>query len=130
LTIFSGHCVALLATDDRFRIVAHVAGDPRPVVYAGVPQTGFGAPVGRISNVPLDMRASAEHPLHIVTSSLSGTYPDGVNVGTVTALIQSANGVFQEGVVQLAPPLTGAREAAVLIPRTEDLSRSDDLLRQ
>ncbi|MDR2576722.1 MAG: hypothetical protein LBC42_01585 [Puniceicoccales bacterium] len=123
LNIFPHHSVALLATDSRFRIVAHAKDDARPLVYEGLSQTGLGVPVGLISHVPLDMVASKERPLIIVTSSLSGTYPDGIFVGIVTGLRPSTNGVFQEGVVLLPSSLSAVREVAVLFPCQEDLEQ-------
>lgn len=120
LAIFPGHCVALLATDSRFRIVAHADHDLRPIVYEGTAQNGFGHPVGRVNHVPLDLRATEDHPITVITSSLSGTYPDGVIIGTVEALVPSADGVFQEGTVRLSPFLAGIREVAVLVPKNSE----------
>jgi rod shape-determining protein MreC len=114
LAIFSNHTVALLITDRRFRIVAHFENDARPVVYEGISQHAFGKPIGFISHVPLDVIASKERPIKVVTSSLSGTYPDGLTIGIVTELRMSSNGVFQEGIVTLSPILSSLREVAIL----------------
>jgi hypothetical protein len=119
--VFYRHCVALLVTDARFRSIVHAFGDGRPLVYEGLSQRGFGPPIGRISCIPADMAASELAPLIIVTSSLSGTYPDGITVGTVTALRPSDDGIFQEGVVHLSPLLAGIREVALLLPEVGDL---------
>jgi cell shape-determining protein MreC len=114
LHVHRGHCVALLASDPRFRIVAHVARDRRPVIYEGVAQGGFGQPIGRVTNLPKDLGDGS--PLTIVTSSLSGTYPDGIPIGTVGQLRPSLDGLFLEGTVLLSPLLLQTRELGVLVP--------------
>ncbi|MDR1436473.1 MAG: rod shape-determining protein MreC [Puniceicoccales bacterium] len=115
LSAAGGRAVAILLTDPRFRAIAHRFGDSRPLVYEGVAQRGFGPPVGRISCVPMDLAASDECPLSIVTSSLSGACPDGIAIGTVRLLRPSGDGVFQEGEVLLCDRLLSLREVALLI---------------
>ncbi|MDR3117082.1 MAG: hypothetical protein LBT98_00680 [Puniceicoccales bacterium] len=110
----SGHCVALLASDPRFHCVAHVAGDRRPVIYEGVAQGGFGQPIGRVTHLPQDLGDG--RPLLLITSSLSGSYPDGIPIGPVDQLQPSADGLFLEGTVHLCPQLLQARELGVLVP--------------
>ncbi|MDR0678866.1 MAG: rod shape-determining protein MreC [Puniceicoccales bacterium] len=118
LATFPSHSVGLLVTDPRFRAIVHAFGDGRPLVYEGVAQSGFGPPIGRVSCVPGELRASPQRPLQIVTSSLSGSYPDGLAVGTVFELRPSSDGIFQEGQVRLYAPLAGVREL-VLLSRAE-----------
>jgi rod shape-determining protein MreC len=115
-TVSPWHSVAILATDPRFRVVAHIAGDSRPVIYKGVSHQGFGQPIGRITHVPMDVAVEVDHPLNIVTSSLSGTYPDGIPIGRVSHLHPSGDGIFQEGTVNLAPYLLHCREVGILRP--------------
>ncbi|MDR0727605.1 MAG: rod shape-determining protein MreC [Puniceicoccales bacterium] len=117
--VFSHHSIASLATDQRFRTVAHVSNDPRPIIFQGIARGGLSKPVGRVTKVPLDVQISEGRPLKIVTSSLSGVYPDGVPIGIVTQLRKSSDGVFQEGEVALNSSLAHAREAVVLIPRAK-----------
>ncbi|MDR2667962.1 MAG: hypothetical protein LBB38_02895 [Puniceicoccales bacterium] len=112
----AGNCVAILLSDPRFRSIVHASGDGRPLVYEGIAQRGFSAPMGRICCVPSDMTASESTPLQIVTSSLSGTYPDGIALGTVSELRPSDDGIFQEGDVQLSPLLSSMRELTILVP--------------
>jgi rod shape-determining protein MreC len=114
LHVHASHCVALLASDPRFHAVAHVAGDRRPVIYEGVAQGGFGQPIGRVTHLPQELGDG--RPLVIVTSSLSGVYPDGVPIGPVDNLQPSADGLFLEGTVHLCPQLLQARELGVLVP--------------
>ncbi|MDR0340383.1 MAG: hypothetical protein LBH53_02365 [Puniceicoccales bacterium] len=117
LAVFPRHSVGLLVTDPRFRAIVHAFGDGRPLVYEGVAQSGFGPPIGRVSCVPRELRTSPQKPLQIVTSSLSGSYPDGLAVGVVSELRPSGDGIFQEGTVHLCPQLSGIRELAMLLQR-------------
>ena len=116
LTLSSGSSVAIMVTDPRFHAIVHCFGDGRPIVYEGVAQSGFGHPIGRVSCVPSDAVASESNPLRIVTSSLSGTYPDGIAIGTVSKLEPSGDGIFQEGEVKLSQVLSSLRELAILVP--------------
>ncbi|MDR2677276.1 MAG: rod shape-determining protein MreC [Puniceicoccales bacterium] len=117
--VFSHHSVAILTTDPRFRTVAHFHNDPQPIIFQGIAQGGLTKPVGRVTKVPADVRASEELPLRVVTSSLSGVYPDGVPIGIVVCLHRNPDGISQDGEVVLNPSLAHAREAAVLIPKVE-----------
>jgi rod shape-determining protein MreC len=112
--VFSHHCIAILATDPRFRMVAHIRGDPRPLIYEGVAQTGFRWPIGRISHVPLDVAIPEGGGLVITSSPLSTTYPEGLPIGTVKCLKKSANGAFQEGIIYLNGEILTLREGAIL----------------
>lgn len=114
--IFAKHCTVQLLTDPNFRIVASIAGDPRPVVYQGAFQSGFGQPRGVVTHVPADVTASDEHPLQLVTSGLSGVYPEAIPIGHIYKLKASSNGVFQEGEVLLDDRLLSLRESTVFIP--------------
>lgn len=122
--VFSHHSVVILATDPRFRTVAHFHNDPRPIIFQGVTQGGLAKPVGHVTKVPADVHISEDRPVKVITSSLSGVYPDGVPIGVVVRLRRSADGISQEGEVLLNPSLAHAREAVVLIPAAEaDLGR-------
>jgi rod shape-determining protein MreC len=114
--IFSYHTQGILATDPRFRIVVHAKGDTRPIIFQGAFQENFHRPIGHITHVPKDLCASKDHPLLLITSSLSGVYPEGIPVGVVHSLKGSSDGVTQEGIVFLNPDLLNVREAVILIP--------------
>ncbi|MDR2341096.1 MAG: rod shape-determining protein MreC [Puniceicoccales bacterium] len=118
--VFSHHSVAILATDPRFRTIAHFHNDPRPIVFQGVSQRGLANPIGRVTKVSMDVQVFEGQPLKVVTSSLSGVYPDGIPIGVVIRLQESSDGVFQEGEVILNPSLAHAREAVVLAAEVED----------
>jgi cell shape-determining protein MreC len=114
--VFSHHSIVVLASDPRFRTVAHLRNDPRPIIFQGVAQGGFTKPVGRVAKIPADVHVAEGRPVKVVTSSLSGVYPDGVPIGVVLRLRRSSDGISQEAEVVLNPSLFHAREAVVLLP--------------
>lgn len=105
-----------LITSPNFRMAANFEGDERPVVYQGVGQSGFGAPVGSVRDAPQDIVASTQMPLKLVSTRLGGTFPPGLMIGRVTWLEPGSTGIFQAGDVELDPRLLSLHEVAVLIP--------------
>ena len=105
-----------LITSPNFRMAANFEGDERPVVYQGVAQTGFGAPVGSVRDAPQDLAASSQNPLKLVSTRLGGTFPPGLMIGRVPWLEPGGSGIFQAGEVELDPRLLSLHEVAVLIP--------------
>ena len=105
-----------LISSPNFRMAAQFEGDPRPVVYEGLPQSGFGDPVGRISDAPQDLMANSQEPLQLVSTHLGGTFPPGLTIGQVTWLEPGSTGIFQTGEVALDPELLTLYEVSVLIP--------------
>ena len=105
-----------LITSPNFRMAANFEGDERPVVYQGVPQTGFGDPVGSVRDAPQDVVASSQNPLRLVSTRLGGTFPPGLMIGRVPWLEPGSTGIFQAGKVELDPRLLSLHEVAVLIP--------------
>lgn len=105
-----------LISSPNFRMAAQFAGDERPVVYQGVPQSGFGGPVGVVQDAPQDLVATTERPLRLVSTRLGGTFPPGLAIGQVAWLEPGSTGIFQTGTVVLDERLLGLREVAVLIP--------------
>ncbi|MGZ0656479.1 rod shape-determining protein MreC [Coraliomargarita sp. W4R53] len=105
-----------LISSPNFRMAASFEGDERPVVYQGVAQTGFGAPMGTVRDAPQDVVASTQSPLKLVSTRLGGTFPPGLMIGRVSWLEPGSTGLFQAGKVQLDPSLLGLYEVAVLIP--------------
>jgi len=105
-----------LITSPNFRMAAQFEGDPRPVVYQGLPQSGFGDPVGRVSDAPQDLVVTTQEPLRLVSTHLGGTFPPGLAIGQVTWLEPGVTGIFQTGQVLLDPDLLSLHEVAVLIP--------------
>lgn len=105
-----------LITSPNFRMAAQIEGDERPVVYQGVPQSGFGDPVGSVRDAPQDVMASRQVPLQLVSTRLGGSFPPGLSIGKVTWLEPGSSGIFQAGEVELDPRLLSLHEVAVLIP--------------
>tara|TARA_A100001015_G_scaffold179583_1_gene199718 strand:+ start:2494 stop:3342 length:849 start_codon:yes stop_codon:yes gene_type:complete len=105
-----------LITSPDFRIAAQFEDDPRPVIYQGLPQDGFAKPHGEVRDVPQDLLASSSQPIKLVTTSLGGTFPAGLSIGTVDWLQPGSSGIFQSGAVQLDPRLLQLREVAILVP--------------
>ncbi len=105
-----------LISSPNFRMAAQFEGDPRPVVYEGLPQSGFGDPVGRVSDAAQDLVATTQEPLQLVSTHLGGTFPAGLAIGRVSWLEPGSSGIFQTGEVILDRDLLSLHEVAVLIP--------------
>ena len=71
-------------------------------------------------DVPADMEPTLKKPATLVTSSLAGTFPDGIEIGKVRSLSLGADGIFKSGTVELSPHLDSLAEVAVLVPVSED----------
>ena len=107
-----------LITSPNFRMAASFEGDDRPVVFQGVPQSGFGAPTGAVRDAPQDLVANTHEPLQLISTRLGGTFPPGLIIGKVGWLEPGSSGIFQAGDVQLDERLLSLHEVSVLIPLT------------
>lgn len=107
-----------LITSPNFRMAASFEGDDRPVVFQGVPQSGFGAPAGEVRDAPQDLVANTHEPLQLISTRLGGTFPPGLIIGKVGWLEPGSSGIFQAGDVQLDERLLSLHEVSVLIPLT------------
>lgn len=105
-----------LISNRGFRVAAHIQGDTRPLQFQGAAMDGLAKPVGRVSNVPSDVRVASGGRVRLVSSSLGGSFPDGLTLGWVYYLETEPNGLFRIGDVILDERLLGLREVAVLIP--------------
>jgi len=108
-----------LVSSKKFRMATHFEGDDRPIIFQGDGAANIYGARGEITDVPEDFSASSANPLRLVTSSLAGTFPDGIPVGTVKLLRPEADGIFKSGYVELGSGLTSLREVTVLIPVSE-----------
>ena len=97
-------------------VAASFEGDTRPVVYQGVPQSGFGGPIGEVRDAPQDLVANTQNPLRLVSTRLGGTFPPGLMIGSVSWLEPGSTGIFQAGTVRLDKRLLSLQEVSVLIP--------------
>ena len=107
-----------LITSPNFRMASSFEGDDRPVVFQGVPQSGFGAPTGAVRDAPQDLVANTHEPLQLISTRLGGTFPPGLIIGKVGWLEPGSSGIFQAGEVQLDERLLSLHEVSVLIPLT------------
>lgn len=105
-----------LVTSPDVRLAANVKGDHRPVSYQGGDNPPLAAPRGIVEYVPSDISVSPDHPRRLVTSGLGGVFPAGLNIGYVTKLEASTDGLFKSGVVSLDPRLSELTEVTVLVP--------------
>lgn len=105
-----------LITSPNFRMAATFENDGRPVVYQGTPQSGFGAPIGTVNDAPQDLVAQSQKPLQLVSTELGGTFPAGLQIGSVPWLEPGSTGIFQAGEVKLDQQLLSLHEVTVLIP--------------
>ncbi|MEM1221566.1 MAG: rod shape-determining protein MreC [Verrucomicrobiota bacterium] len=105
-----------LITSPNFRIAAIFSGDARPVVYQGIPQSGFGPPRGEVKDAPQDLQTNSQDPLTLVSTPLGGTFPPGITIGKVPWLEPGSTGIFQAGEVILDERLHSLSEVSVLIP--------------
>lgn len=107
--------VELVSSRD-FRMAAHFEGDDRPVIYQGIGERSFHAAEGEVTDVHSDLRASQASPLRLVTSSLAGTFPEGLLIGTVSKLWLDGDGIFKSGIVDLSTDLASIEEVLILVP--------------
>ena len=105
-----------LITSPTFRVAASFAGDNRPVSYQGGLNDPFKSPRGNVEFVPLDLYADRTAPKRLVTSGLGGVFPPGLNLGEVSGLESSPDGLFKIGEVQLDERLGSLTEVTVLVP--------------
>ena len=107
--------VVELASSPQFRMAAHFEGDDRPVIFTGAGALDFGRPIGEVRDVPEDFSPSVSKPLKLVTSSLAGTFPDGIPIGWVSGLSFASDGIFKYGTVDLVRGIESLREVLVLV---------------
>jgi rod shape-determining protein MreC len=105
-----------LITSPNFRMAASFENDERPAVYQGTPQRGFGTPIGTVNDAPQDLIAQSKKPLNLISTELGGTFPPGLQIGTVAWLEPGSTGIFQAGTVQLDERLLSLHEVTVLLP--------------
>ena len=113
-----------LITSPNFRMAAQFENDKRPLIYQGVPQHGFGNPIGEVHDAPKDLKASSQNSLRLLSTGLGGTFPAGLAIGNVTWLEPGRSGIFQTGEVQLDKRLLNLHEVSVLIPIDADSNRN------
>jgi rod shape-determining protein MreC len=114
--VYAYTAVVELISNPGVRLAAVVEGETQPISFQGGINPTFDPPKGIIEFVPLNVFASATLPKHLVTSGLGGVFPPGLNLGTVTRVEPSLDGLYKNGEVQLDPRLTSLTEVTVLVP--------------
>lgn len=108
--------VVELVSSRNFRMAANIDDDERPVIYQGAGSLSFRDAVGTVIDVPSDIKTSYMNPVKIYTSSIAGTFPEGVLIGEIVNLKIGHDGIYQNGDVRLNGSLANLREVLVLIP--------------
>src|SRR6185295_6961241 len=104
--VYAYTAVVELISTPGVRLASVIEGETQPISFQGGVNTTFDPPKGVIEFVPLNVFANASTPLRLVTSGLGGVFPPGLNLGTVTKVEPSADGLFKSGEVQLDPRLS------------------------
>lgn len=105
-----------LISNPLFRTAARFEGHDTPVEFRGGLNPTLQAASGTVASVPANLTASLRDPLRLTSTSLGGSFPDGLTLGWVYRLEPAPDGLFQSGTVGLDPRLHSLREVAVLIP--------------
>jgi rod shape-determining protein MreC len=108
--------VVELISSPGVRLAATLEGDTRPMSFQGGVNPAFGPAIGAVEFVPLDVFANAAAPKRLVTAGNGGVFPPGLNLGQITKVKASGDGLFQAGEVELDPRLVSVTEVAVLVP--------------
>ncbi len=107
-------CEVDLVSSRDFRVACHIQGDDRPIIYQGLGGRALRSSGGEIRDVPSDINDTSGAV--IVTSSLAGSFPDGIYIGRISSLKLDADEIFKSGKVELNPELSSIKEAAILVP--------------
>ncbi len=105
-----------LISNPGVRLAAVIEGETQPISFQGGINATFDPPKGVLEFVPLNVFASAAQPRRLVTSGLGGIFPPGLNLGTVTRVEPSLDGLYKNGEVLLDPRLSSLTEVTVLVP--------------
>jgi rod shape-determining protein MreC len=108
--------VVELISSPGVRIAACLESEKRPISYQGGNNKMLSSAQGLVEYVPLDIFASDDKQLRLVTSGLGGVFPANLMVGFLSKVEPSTDGLFKTGTVQLDPRLAYVSEVAVLVP--------------
>ncbi len=118
VNVFAHTAVVELVSSPGFRVTANLGDDPRAVIFQGAEAPPFRPPVGEVHSVDLGVNTKGTEPLLLVSSSLSGRFPQGLTIGKVFQLETDTDGLRKSGPVLLNPRLSDLHEVAVLVPLT------------
>lgn len=112
--VSSFESVVELVSSSGFRMAAYFSGCTTPVIYQGGGAKAFTSYSGNALSVPSNLNASEKEPLLLYTSSLAGTFPEGIYIGSVEKLELDDDCLFKKGTVILPKSLHDLREVVIL----------------
>lgn len=105
-----------LVTSPRFRMAAQMKGDERPFVYQGMGLRLGMKPMGLVQALQPEMALKKDETRVIVTTGLSGSFPEGLPIGEIMETAGVNEGGLLEGHARLPGNLQNLKEVSVLIP--------------
>jgi rod shape-determining protein MreC len=114
--VYDQMAVVELLTSPRFRMAARLEGDTRPFVYTGAGLRFGLSPLGLAQAMQPENALADGVQRVVVTTGLSGSFPEGMPVGTLFKTDGLSSGGLLEGKIRPAAALDGLREVTVLLP--------------
>lgn len=118
--VYTYTSIVELVTSHNFRIAAHIENDNRPVRYQGLMPKTLSHPIGEARDIPTDLNTVNSPGLRLVTTHLSGNFPEGLTIGYIYNLEPDSDGLFQSAEVVLDKKLLELQEVVVLLPFDSD----------
>ncbi|MDR1890779.1 MAG: rod shape-determining protein MreC [Puniceicoccales bacterium] len=108
--------VVELISSPQFRMVVHVAGDTArsPIIFSGNGHKFFSQAVGFATNIPTKIVSDGE-PILLVTSELSGVFPENIAVGFIKSQEEHDRNFFSSDVTLNGDLLSKLYEVAILV---------------
>jgi rod shape-determining protein MreC len=108
--------VVELVTSPHYRMAAQMKGDERPFVYQGMGLRFAMSPAGIVQALQPEMALKRGESKPIVTTGLSGSFPEGLPIGELIETGSVSEGGLLEGKVKLPQNLQNLKEVSLLIP--------------
>jgi rod shape-determining protein MreC len=114
--VFRHSSIIELITSPHFRSVVHIENDMRPILYEGQASRpwSLASPQGKLSQIPTDIHEATVNGLKVISSDLSGVFPEGIVYGIASFLTARIN---QKIFVTPFPEILSLKEVIVLLPR-------------
>jgi len=114
--VYEQSAVVELISSPTFRIAAQIQGDDRPFVYRGRGLAFGEQPVGQTQAMQPEMALKQGESKWLVTTGLSGSFPEGITIGKLIQTDSVSEGGLLEGSVELSKNLEKLRQVTLLIP--------------
>ena len=114
--VYDQTSVVELLTSPRFRMAAELRGDDRPFIYQGMGLRFALNPMGVAQALQPELALKKDETREVVTTGLSGSFPEGLPVGKLIDTNSLSEGGLLEGRVALNGNLQNLKEVSVLIP--------------